>query len=94
MNWGKAGREYWQNELQNMIGVKSGNTAPWELPEFKAMAGSYNSQANNNLNNIISPYLNRMSIYNCCTIYRWGKYGCYCTYGGSSRWNYWFGRFS
>ena len=53
MNWGKAGREYWQNELQNMIGVKSGNTAPWELPEFKAMAGSYNSQANNNLNNII-----------------------------------------
>ena len=53
MNWGKAGREYWQNELQNMIGVKSGDTAPWELPEFKAMAGSYNSQANNNLNNII-----------------------------------------
>jgi len=53
MNWGKAGREYWQNELQNMMGIKSGDTAPWELPEFKAMAGSYNSQANNNLNNII-----------------------------------------
>ena len=51
--WGKSGKEYWQNELQNMMGIKSGETQPWELPEFKAMAGSYNSQADNNLNNII-----------------------------------------
>lgn len=53
MNWGKAGREYWQNELQNMMGIKQGNMAPTELPEFKGMQSMWNSNMNNVLQNAI-----------------------------------------
>jgi len=53
MNWGKAGREYWQNELQNMMGIKQGNMAPTELPEFKGMQSMWNSNMDNVLQNAI-----------------------------------------
>lgn len=50
---GKTGRQYWQDELSNMMGVKSGQMLPQELSEFKGMANMFNAQTNDQMSNIV-----------------------------------------
>lgn len=51
--FGKMGKQYWQNELQNMLGIQSGSMLPTDLPEYKGMANMYNSQSNQAMNRAV-----------------------------------------
>jgi hypothetical protein len=51
--FGKMGKQYWQNELQNMLGIQSGSMIPTDLPEYKGMANMYNSQSNQAMNRAV-----------------------------------------
>lgn len=53
MGFGMMGKEYWQNELQKMLGIQSGATKPTDLPEYKGMANQYNAQSDKELSRII-----------------------------------------
>ena len=51
--WAQSGRQYWQNELKNMLGIQSGATQPTAFPEYKGMANQYNAQSNQELSRIV-----------------------------------------
>lgn len=52
-SFGKMGKQYWTNELQNMLGIQSGNMLPTDLGEYKGMANMFNTQANQNMNRAV-----------------------------------------
>jgi hypothetical protein len=52
-NLGQSGKQYWQQELQNMLGIQSGAMQPTDLPEFKGMANQFNAQSDQGMNRLI-----------------------------------------
>lgn len=52
-SFGKMGKQYWTNELQNMLGIQSGNMLPTDLGEYKGMANMYNTQSNQAMNRAV-----------------------------------------
>jgi hypothetical protein len=51
--WGKSAKSYWQNELNNMLGIQQGNITPTELPEFKGMESMWKTGSNDQMQNLV-----------------------------------------
>jgi len=50
----RTARAYWRDELAKIQGLQSGNTAPWETPEFKSIANRVNTQGNQQISNTLN----------------------------------------
>lgn len=49
----KSARSYWRDQLAAIRGLQSGNTSPWETPEFKAVSNRINTQGNQQISNAL-----------------------------------------
>lgn len=55
--WARNAKSWWQNELEKMMGIQSGEMTPWQFPEFKnAEAAMQKSNTKNfaNLYNMLA----------------------------------------